>query len=174
MPTIRGHSLASRIGGIEVDRRGENWNVVQRDVDGDVFGDLAEVSVNAFRRNPVVKRRDDRDGSHAHRAVRIAGIDRLLRVRFGRARQHGHSSGRLVDDHLDDPASFGGREPQEFAGAAVGIKPVDAAFDQPVDVTAKGVLVDPPARVDGGKIRSQDASDGRHERRRGEGGRMKS
>ncbi len=54
-----------------VDRRSEQRNVVERDIDRDVIGDLAKVRVDPFAAEPVVERRDDGDGTNAHRAVRL-------------------------------------------------------------------------------------------------------
>jgi hypothetical protein len=43
-------------------------------------------------------------------------------------------------------------KPCELTGRAVGIQPVHAAGDQPVDVTAELVLVDVPAPISGTRL----------------------
>ena len=74
--------------------------------------------------------------------VVLAGGERLADVGLGGPGQDRHAAGRLVGHDLDDPPPLLGRESGELAGRAVGIQPVDAAVDQPIDVAPQLRLVD--------------------------------
>ncbi len=153
-PPDRGH----------VDRAGEHRDVVERDVDGRVARDLAEVGVDRFGAELVVERRDDGHRAGAEAGVGLAGGERLPDVGLGGAGQHRHAPAGLFADDLDDPPALLGGEAGELAGRAVRIQPVDAVLDQPVDVAAQFGLVDLPALVQRDQGRCEDAFElGGHE-----------
>jgi hypothetical protein len=58
----------------------------------------------------------------------------------------------LVDDHFDHTASFLGGKANEFTGAPVGIKSVNASLDQPIDVGPELILVESTASIQGGDV----------------------
>ena len=140
-----------------VDRAGEHRDVVERDVDRRVQGDLAEVGVDRLGAELVVKRRDDRDGAGAELVVRLAGGDRFADVGLGRPREHRHAAAGLVADDLDDPPALFGGEARELAGRAVGVQAVDAVVDQPIDVAAQLGLVDVAVIVERDEVGGEDA-----------------
>ena len=94
-------------------------------------------------------------------AALVAVLARLLSVSvnlaLGGAGEHDYAPGRLIDHDLDDPPPFVGRESRELAGRAVGIQPMHAALDQPVDVAAQLRLVDVPLVVQRDHVGGEDA-----------------
>ena len=143
-----------------VDGAGEHGDVVEGDVDGAVEGDLAEVGVDALGAQAVVEGRDDRHGAGAELVIGLAGRDGFAHVGLGGAGQHGHAAGGLVADDLVDPPAFLGREAGELAGRAVGVQPMHALGDEPVDVAPQFRLVDLALGVQRHDVRGVDAGDG--------------
>ncbi|GIS59263.1 MAG: hypothetical protein CM1200mP2_14880 [Planctomycetaceae bacterium] len=82
---------------------------------------------------PVIKWRDNRDGTNSQFVVVLAGGHRLTNVRLGRSCQDWHSPVNLVGDDLHDPTPFLNRETGEFPGRSIGIETVHATIDQPID-----------------------------------------
>ena len=81
----------------------------------------------------------------------------LSRIGFCGTGQDRHAAPRLVGNDFDDAPPLLGRKADELAGRAVRVEAMDAAIDQPVDVPAQFVFVNPTSLVQGNDIRRKDA-----------------
>ena len=75
--TVSGYQRDLREFYSHVDGRSEHGDIVKRDVDGRVVGNLLEVGVDACRAQSVVERRDDRDRPRPQTIIMLARQDRL-------------------------------------------------------------------------------------------------
>ena len=135
---------------------GEGRDVVNYDVDRRFCGQFTEVGFNAVLRELVVIRTGNRDGPASEVGTIAAHLKDEVHIRFRSPSENRFSSGFFSDDG-HDPLTLFVAEPDEFAHAAVRIKPRDAFAPDPSDDSPQLLLIDAAAGVIGDDIWDKDS-----------------